>query len=141
MHSFFEDHPSQHNTPRDTVLVGLCTGLLAAAAVSASQSILHLVANALKVVRIAFRIGVKVNDAAQRLSTAHDARANQSWSRVVVGVQKETSAVEVAQFNERKVRRLTGSIVTLITELSSIAGITTGLLCLHKLYQQRCDHD
>ena len=35
---------------------------------STSQSILDLIGNALQVVRIAFRIGVKVNDIALRLS-------------------------------------------------------------------------
>ena len=110
-HSFFDDHPSQYIVPSNTVLVGLCTGLLAATAVSASQSALDLVANALKVVRVAFRIGVKVNEVAQRLSTVHDSQ--QSWSRLVVGVQKEASIAEVAQFNERKVRGLTISILTL----------------------------
>lgn len=92
--------------PSNTVLVGLCTGLLAAAAVSASQSIIGLVANALKIVRVAFRIGIKVNDAAQRLSTIHHVQINQSWSRLVVGVQKEASIAEVTKFNERKARRL-----------------------------------
>ena len=92
--------------PAETVLVGLCTGLLAATAVSASHSILDLIANALKVVRVAFRIGVKVNDAAQRLSTTQDIQVNRSWSRLVVGVQKEASISEVTQFNQRKVRRL-----------------------------------
>lgn len=115
--SFFDDHPSQYIVPSNTVLVGLCTGLLAAAAVSASQSILDLIANALKIVRVAFRIGVKVNDAARRLSPIHDVEVNQSWSRLVVGVQKEASMAEVTQFNERKVRRLARSIFILSMEL------------------------
>ncbi|MCJ1434804.1 hypothetical protein MMC27_004174 [Xylographa pallens] len=100
--SFFDDHPSQFIVPSDTVLVGLCTGLLAATAVSASQNILDLIANALKFVRVAFRIGAKVNDVAQRLSTINDAQVNPSWSRLVVGVQKEASVAEVTQFNDRK---------------------------------------
>jgi len=126
LHSFFDDHPSQYIVPSNTVLVGLCTGLLAAAAVSASQSILDLVVNALKVVRVAFRIGVKVNHAAQRLSTIHDVQVNQSWSRLVVGVHKEASVAEVTQFNERKVRRLAGSILILSMELRNVLGLTTG---------------
>ena len=73
---------------------------------SASQNILDLIANALKFVRVAFRIGAKVDDAAQRLSTSHDVHVNQRWSRLVVGVQKEASVAEVSQFNDRKVKRL-----------------------------------
>lgn len=89
--------------PRDTVLVGLCTGLLAAVAVSASESILDLIDNALQVVRIAFRIGVKVNDTARRLSTIDDVQANRSWSKLVVGIQQEAAAAQVRDFNKRKV--------------------------------------
>lgn len=89
--------------PRDTVLVGLCTGLLAAVAVSASQSTLDLIDNALEVVRIAFRIGVKVNDTARRLSTIDHAQAIRSWSTVVVGIQREASVTEITDFNKRKV--------------------------------------
>lgn len=106
--------------------MGLCTGLLAAAAVSASQSILDLIGNALKIVRVAFRIGVKVSDAAQRLSTFHDVQVNQSWSRLVVGVQKEASIAEVTHFNERKVSRLTVSILIVIMKLRSVSGLTMG---------------
>lgn len=124
LHSFFDDHPSQYIVPSNTVLVGLCTGLLGATAVSASSGVLDLVANALRVIRVAFRIGVKVNDAAQRLSIAHDFRVKQSWSRLVVGVQKESSIAEVEQFNERKVRKLTGSIFTLNTKLRQVLGLT-----------------
>ena len=100
MHSFYDDHPAQHVVPSNTVLVGFCTGLLAAVAVSASQSTLDLVDNALNIVRVAFRIGVKVNDAAQRLST----EVNQRWPRLVLGAQKEASIAEVRHFNESKVR-------------------------------------
>ena len=124
LHSFFDDHPSQYLVPSNTVLVGLCTGLLAATAVSASSGVLDLVTNALRVVRVAFRIGVKVNDAAQRLSIDHDVQVKQSWSRLVVGVQKEVSIAEVEKFNERKVRKFTGSICTLNTKLRHVLGLT-----------------
>ena len=103
MLSFFDNHPSQNLAPRDTVLVGLCTGLLAAVAVSASQSILDLIDNALKVVKIAFRIGVKVKETARRLSTDDNVQANGSWSKLVVGISKEASATEISDFNKRKV--------------------------------------
>lgn len=124
LHSFFDDHPSQYIVPSNTVLVGLCTGLLAATAVSASHSVLDLVANALRIVRVAFRIGVKVNGAAQRLSIAHNVQVNQSWSKLVVGVQKEASIAEVEQFNERKVRKLTGSIFIVNMDLRHVLGLT-----------------
>lgn len=103
--------------PSDTILVGLCTGLVAAAAVSASRSLLDLVTNAPSIVRVAFRVGVKVNGTAQRLSTKYGAEVNQSWSRLVVGVQKEASIAEVKQFNEKKVSKLACRINALSMEL------------------------
>ena len=99
-HSFFDDYPSQPFPPGNAILVGLCTGLLAAAALFVSQSAVGLIENALDVVRVAFRIGIIVNDAAQRLSTD----INQSWSRLVVGVQSEAINAEIRQLNKRKVR-------------------------------------
>lgn len=103
--SYFDEHPSEYIMPSDTVIVGLCTGLLASAAVSASQSLLDLVSIALKVVRVAFRIGAKVDAAARRLSTDHDVNACRSWSTLALGVQRETTLAEVVQFNRVKVRR------------------------------------
>lgn len=84
--------------------MGLCTGLLASAAVSASQNLLDLIPIALKVVRVAFRIGVKVDATASRLSTHNDVEISQSWSRLVVGIQKEAAIAELSQRNETKVR-------------------------------------
>ena len=122
--SFFQDHPSQYIIPSNTVLVGLCTGLLAAAAVSASQNVLDLIANALNIVRVAFRIGVKVNGAAERLSATRDAEVSQSWSRLVVGAQKDASISEVAQFNKTQVRSFTDVTLILSAKLTIVLGPT-----------------
>ena len=105
LQSFFDDQTSQYFVPSDTVFVGLCTGLLSAAAVSSSQSPVELIANALKTVKVAFRIGVKVNGVAHRLSRNCDGESNKSWSRLVVGAQKEASIAAVAKFNEIKVSK------------------------------------
>lgn len=43
-----------------------------------------------------------VNNVAQRLSTG----SNQSWSRLVVGAQREACNAEIMQFNDRKVSAL-----------------------------------
>lgn len=100
--SFLEGHESEYFVPSDTVLVGMCTGLLASAAVSSSQSLLELISIALKVVRVAFRIGVKVDAASRRLSIDNVVETSQSWSRLVLGGQPDTIISEVAHFNETK---------------------------------------
>lgn len=101
--SYFDDHPSRYIVPSDTVFAGLCTGLLAATAISASQSLVDIVPFALKTVQVAFRIGAKVFKATQRLSTSGDGNAPRSWSTLVIGVQKEAAAHELERFNHSKV--------------------------------------
>ena len=111
LNSFFDEHPSEYIMPSNTVIVGLCTGLLASAAVSASRSLLDLISIALKVVRVAFRIGVKVDATARRLSTDHDVDAGQSWSKLALQVQRETAIDEVTRFNKTNVSNITHRIL------------------------------
>ena len=59
-----------------------------------------MVSNALQIIRVAFIIGVKVDDAARRFSTG----TNQSWSRLVANVQHEALEIEIGKFNGNKVR-------------------------------------
>lgn len=78
--------------------LGLCTGALAAAAVSCSRSIIDLVPLAVSAVRVAFRTGVQVKDVAHRVASSSEPK--QSWSAIVVG---STSADAVNQFCESTV--------------------------------------
>ncbi|GES58867.1 polyketide synthase [Aspergillus terreus] len=100
--SFFGNKTSQSFAPSDSVFAGFCTGLLSASAVAISQDTLELISNALTTVRVAFRIGVKVHGAAQRLSKHGDAAVAQSWTTLVIGAQKEASIAALAEFNESK---------------------------------------
>ncbi|KAH7139674.1 hypothetical protein B0J13DRAFT_66577 [Dactylonectria estremocensis] len=63
--------------------IGLCTGALAAAAVSSSRSMLDLIPRAVDAVTVAFRIGMHVTDAATRVAHAQD--SDESWSIIVPG--------------------------------------------------------
>ncbi|KAH8672377.1 hypothetical protein BGZ61DRAFT_537012 [Ilyonectria robusta] len=63
--------------------IGLCTGALAAAAVTCSRSILDLVPLAVDAVTVAFRIGMHVTDAAKRVAQSND--SDESWSIIVPG--------------------------------------------------------
>lgn len=101
----------------DTVLAGLCTGLLAATAVSASRSLVDLVPIALKTVQVAFRIGAKVYRAAQRLSTSKDGNTNRSWSTLVIGMQKESAISELERFNKSRVMSLSTQNIWSLTQL------------------------
>ncbi|KAJ5379344.1 polyketide synthase [Penicillium cosmopolitanum] len=98
--SFFGNNASQYFTPSDSAFAGFCTGLLSASSVATSQDTLQLISNALTTVRVAFRIGVKVDGAAQRLSKDGDSAVTQSWTTLIIGAQKEASIAALTQFNE-----------------------------------------
>jgi hypothetical protein len=72
--------------------------------VSSSQNTLELIGKALITVRVAFRIGVKVSGVAQRLTRNGEANGGQSWSRLVLGAQKEPSIAAVENFNDQQVK-------------------------------------
>ncbi|KAL4885439.1 polyketide synthase [Aspergillus karnatakaensis] len=100
--SFFGSKSSQYFTPSDSAFAGFCTGLLSASSVATSQDTLQLISNALTTVRVAFRIGVKVNGAAQRLLKHGDTTAAQSWTTLILGAQKDASIAALTEFSESK---------------------------------------
>ena len=85
--------------PDKSCILGLCTGALAAAAVSCSRSTLELVPMAVDAVTVAFRTGMHVMDVAQRLEPW--AASDQSWSILIPGL---ASAEVVHRFCEQTVR-------------------------------------
>ena len=85
-------------------MLGVCTGALAAAAVSCSRSVLELVPMAVDAVAVAFRTGMHVMEVAKRIESS-DA-SDQSWSIIVPGL---ASAEVVHRLCEQSVR--TASLV------------------------------
>ncbi|KAM0279236.1 hypothetical protein ACHAQH_004693 [Verticillium albo-atrum] len=79
-----EKEPQDATAHQDTYLLGLCTGLFAAAAVASTSSVSTLIPLAVQVVLMAFRTGSHVASLAERLSPA----TNQSepWTHVLSGV-------------------------------------------------------
>ena len=67
----------------DTYAVGLCTGLLAAAAVASSPALPALIPLGVEVTLIAFRVGSYVGTTAKHLDMARSGSA--SWSTIVTG--------------------------------------------------------
>ena len=79
---YFEDQPQKYPSfSKDVRLVGLCTGLLSAAAVAASNSLVELVPRAIETVRIAFKTGSLVATTAERFGGDV---GKDSWSSIVV---------------------------------------------------------
>ncbi|EXJ92028.1 hypothetical protein A1O3_00578 [Capronia epimyces CBS 606.96] len=87
--AFEERRPSYIQLNADARLVGLCTGLIAAAAVASSDSLTALIPLAVEAVRIAFRAGAHVGRVAQQIEC--DSQP-QSWSTIVAADEKSAQA-------------------------------------------------
>jgi hypothetical protein len=76
---------SEWNVPiaQNSRTLGLCTGVLAAAAVSCSRDKSDLVPLAVEAVIVAFKVGLHVTSAALRLDPSQHSLADQSWSMAV----------------------------------------------------------
>ena len=98
--SYFEVTSEPFN-PSNTRILGSCTGLLAAVAVSSSQSLADLPLVGVEIIRIAFRIGLCVAATRNRLQPGSDGQG--SWSMIITGTEKGTFREELKQFHEENV--------------------------------------
>ena len=78
--------------PGETCLVGLCTGLFAAAAIGSSPSLSSLIPIAVQVVLMAFRAGAHVAALAERLHK--DSESSETWTYVLPTIgEAETRSI------------------------------------------------
>ncbi|EXJ93814.1 hypothetical protein A1O1_02207 [Capronia coronata CBS 617.96] len=96
--AFEERRPSYIQPNTDARLVGLCTGLIAAAAIASSDSLTALVPLAVEAVRIAFRAGAHVGRVAQQIEGESKP---QSWSTIVAADEKSAQAALDAFHKEK----------------------------------------
>lgn len=89
--------------PGETALVGLCTGLFAAAAISSAPSLSGLVPVAVQVSLMAFRTGAHVAALADRLQG--DADASQSWTHVLPAVEEAETRSLLKTFHTENVSK------------------------------------
>ena len=94
----FRQAEACYRVPNCSVVVGLCTGTFAAAAVSCSKSITELIPLAIEAVIVSFKTGVLVQDVAWRLAPSQD--LDQSWAILIEGA---ASASLVSNFNDEHV--------------------------------------
>ncbi|KAL8943834.1 MAG: hypothetical protein Q9216_000827 [Gyalolechia sp. 2 TL-2023] len=103
------------------VVVGLCTGLLAAAAVASAPTPNRLIPLGVEVVLIAFRVGVHIHQTARQLDISHT--GNDCWSLVVGGTTEERARDTLANFHKSEASRLIW--LPLTSRLISIQSITS----------------
>lgn len=80
----------------------MCTGSLAAAAISSSTSLSELLPIAVQTVLIAFRLGLCALDMRDRLETSSEDRS-QPWSVVVADIDTQTAVGVIKEFCEANV--------------------------------------
>jgi hypothetical protein len=85
---FRNEATSQDGTgrPQDSCLIGLCTGLFAATAITSAPSLPALIPIAVQMVLVAFRAGQYVTGMAEQLEGVDD--VSESWSYVVPEVSE-----------------------------------------------------
>jgi hypothetical protein len=89
-------------------MLGVCTGLLAAAAVASSRSLSALIPVAIQTIRIAFRLGSRVATVGDQLESRID--SSQTWSTIVLGIGREDAEAALVEFNEKHVSHLLRSL-------------------------------
>lgn len=81
---------------QDNCVVGLCTGLFAATAITSAPSLPALIPIAVQMVLVAFRTGLYVTGMAEQLESVED--VPQSWSHVVPDISEERATEALADF-------------------------------------------
>ena len=100
----YEERKLEFETSKgSTAFIGLSVGLLAAAAVSASSSLAELAIIGTESVRVAFRLGVRVDTVSRSLESPEVEGKPSSWAHVVTGVTRDETQKELDSFNKSTV--------------------------------------
>lgn len=105
-HRYAGDLQAVPGESADVCVVGLSTGLLAAAAVALSPSVPALTSLGVEVVLVAFRLGLYVQAAAGHLECLGVADQSLSWSYTVSGVSRDEAQKKLDVFHQEKVPSL-----------------------------------
>jgi len=82
-------------------VAGMCSGLFAASAISAAQTVSELVPIAIDTVLLAFRTGLYAIEVRDRIEK--HSPATSSWSVVIPGIQDATALAAIREFCETRV--------------------------------------
>ncbi|KAK3704502.1 polyketide synthase [Vermiconidia calcicola] len=97
---YFSEHPSEIPAASSTRVLGLCTGLLSAAAVVSAKTVEELVSLAVEFVRLAFRSGAVVDGARKGLCQLGEEKA--PWSTIVTGTTEQAAKEALEAFHNEK---------------------------------------
>lgn len=96
---YYEQQPDQYLESDDSCILGLGAGLLSASAVACSRTLMDLPLIAVKIVRIAFKLGAVVGRVSEQLHQHGEAR--ESWSMLVSEATEAKVQAELDAFHTR----------------------------------------
>ncbi|KAK5135185.1 polyketide synthase [Meristemomyces frigidus] len=97
---YFSENPTEIPAATNTRALGICTGLLAAAAVISSKTVEELIQVGVHFVRLSFRSGAVVD--AARSSTAQVGEGNAPWATIVTGTTEKAAKEAIDAFHQEK---------------------------------------
>lgn len=92
-----EKEPGDWTSHDQTYMVGLCTGLLSAAAISSTPTASTLIPLAIQTVLVAFRTGLYINALSDRLYPP--STKSESWTMIFPGVGEEDAKNAISKFH------------------------------------------
>lgn len=98
-YSHYESQDIRYGFDGNSTLAGLSIGLFAGAAVSLSRSLADLAKTGPEAVRVAFRLGVYVDDISRKLESSHPDGIPQSWAHCVPAMSQDKVQAEVETYN------------------------------------------
>lgn len=121
---YLEQHPEEFSLdPEDTQLAGLGTGLLASAAVALSPTLVDLPWAAAEVIRVAFRMGVHVDEVSGNLEPRDTSgAAPDSWASVIPGINPEDVRRELEAHCAREVRPIPSTPIVCSPDVLMLTG-------------------
>ena len=84
-------------------MVGLCTGLLSAAAVSCCTTITDIISLAGHTVIVAFSTGLCISEVVDKIEVQQENGPAASWASLIPGLDGEAARLALQRFNEDKV--------------------------------------
>ncbi|KAI4215145.1 MAG: hypothetical protein LQ351_002460 [Letrouitia transgressa] len=117
-------------------LTGMGIGLLASAAIAMSQSISDIPLAGAEVVRIAFRLGVVVDEVSQNLEPREEGTSPDTWAIVVTGVNEEGVQKELDTIQSKtKIPESSKIFISAVSETSvTVSGPPSRLKTLFRNY-------
>jgi hypothetical protein len=102
VHRQFGERGRSYPRPEDTYVLGLCTGSLAAAAVSSCSTLSELLPAAVQTVQVAFRLGMCVVRMRDRIETPSKDLPCE-WSAVFSDVEPKVATLAINDFCQANV--------------------------------------